>query len=147
MQQNLLMTIEILLISLLAMSNTIAGDNILSNLADLANIGNCGLRVSESEDLKQCKQKVTEDWKLETDVKRQACCQPIAFLDCTLKIAKSVCNDQEYQQMSKVEKSTVQQADTSCLIYRQTPSLCGTNTILPIFSFIITLALVVVTIG
>ena len=128
--------IEIVLLIVVIVSNESRAD-IMSELGNLANLGQCGMNVNNDPEFKNCKQKVTENWRLQTDMKKQSCCKPMDFLTCSIDTAKKMCSESEANSIKTTQEGIISKVDTLCTAFRENPSLCGTNAILPLLSLII----------
>ena len=129
-------------------------DNINKGLGDLGNalsnsvvgmigkLGQCGVKLNNDE-LKVCQKEVEDNWKAETDVKKQGCCKVISAQRCLLDNAKKHCTEDEYQ---STERTLKKPTDTNCVTYQETPALCGSAAIVPLVSFIVISILAVINI-
>jgi len=105
-------------------------------MKDTANSANCVLNVNKDQSYKDCTKKVPEDWKAETNVQKQTCCTALALLNCLLEKANNICSDSEYQSLVRAKKVAQQQTDKSCIVYRESPAMCGSNGIHSVLLFI-----------
>ena len=141
-----ILIIEIVFSSILLLSVETNGD-MISELGQFAQFGQCGISINNNENFAKCKEKITDNWKADSDPKKQVCCKPKAFVDCTLETAKEVCSESDYKNVEKVQKTALAVGDTSCVVYRQTPSICGTCALLPVLSMIVILCVAVLRIS
>lgn len=133
-KQMLIIEVIVSVLLLLAMESRA---DIMTQLSDFASLGQCGANVAQNDKFTQCKEKVTDNWKAETNVKKQTCCKPMAFLDCTLETAKEVCSESDFKKFETTQKNALRFSDTSCMLYRESPSMCGTSALLPVISIIV----------
>ena len=115
--------VELVLLLFLMESN--AQNDIISQLGDFAKFGQCGLNVNYNEKFEKCKEDVNSYWRAETDPKKQECCKPMAFVNCSSDTAKGICSENEYKNMEYVQKATLKLGLKSCDPYLDNPSMCG----------------------